>query len=125
MRKAWNQVIAFPSVLKLYSDPDDLAWDYDGRAGIEPLIAERKTAWGIGKFSCSSFAANAATLILELLSHNLVRRYVTERVPKLRGLRTSWVRRTLLVVPGRLMRTVRSLWLRMQPRPALELLQRE
>ena len=109
----------------LYSDPDDLAWDYDGRAGIEPLIAEWKTAWGIGKFSCSSFAANAATLILKLLSHNLVRRYIAERVPKLRGWRTSWVRRTILLVPGRLVRTGRSLWIRMQPRPALQLPQLE
>jgi len=109
----------------MFSDPDDLAWDYDGRAGIEPLIAEWKTAWGIGKFSCSGFLANAASLMLKLLSHNLVRRYVHERVPKLRGWRTSWVRRTLFLVPGRLTRTGRCRQIRMQPRPALELPQLE
>ena len=102
------------------SDPDDLAWDHDGRAGIEPLIAGWKTAWGIGKFSCGSFLANAASLMLELLSHDLVRRYVQERVPKLRGWRTSWVRRTLFLVPGRRTRTGRRRRIRMQPRPALQ-----
>lgn len=102
-----------------FSDPDDLAWDYDGRAGIEPLIAEWKTAWGIGKFSCSGFLANGASLMLKLLSHNLVRRYVHERVPKLRGWRTSWIRRTLFVVPGRLTRSGRRRRIHMQPRPAL------
>ncbi len=109
----------------MFSDPDDVAWDYDGRAGIEPLIAEWKTAWGIGKFSCSGFLANAASLMLKLLSHNLVRRYVHERVPRLRGWRTSWVRRTLFLVPGRLTRTGRRRRIRMQPRPALALPQLE
>ncbi len=102
------------------SHPNDRAWDDDGRSGIGPLIAERKTAWGIGKFPCSIFLANAASLMLKLLSHNLVRRYVHERAPKLRGWRTSWVRRTLFLVPGRLTRTGRRRRIRMQPRPALE-----
>jgi hypothetical protein len=103
----------------LWSDADALAWDYDGRAGIEPLIAEWKTGWAIGKFSCSSFVANAVSLILKLLSHNLVRRFVSERVPQLREWKTPWLRRTLFVVPGRMTRSGRRRQLRMQPRPAL------
>jgi hypothetical protein len=103
----------------MFSDADDLAWDYDGRAGIEPLIGDWKTAWGIGKFSCAGFLANATSFTLKLLSHNLVRRYVIDCVPQLRGWRTSWVRRTLFLVPGRLTRTGRRRRIRLQPRPVL------
>jgi hypothetical protein len=104
----------------LQTDADEVAWDYDGRAGIEPLIADWKTAWGIGEHSSSSFMANAATLLLKLLTHNLVRRYIEEQVPCLRHWRTSWIRRTLFLVPGRLTRSGRRRTLRMQPRPALQ-----
>ncbi len=57
-------------------DADDIAWDYDGRAGIEPHIGELKGAWGIGEASCYSFTANHAAFLLKLLSHNLLHRYV-------------------------------------------------
>jgi hypothetical protein len=103
----------------LWSDADDLAWEYDGRAGIEPLIAEWKTAWGIGKFSCSGFLANAAAFTLKLLSHNLMRRYVEQRAPKLRHWRMAWVRRAMILVPGRLTRSGRKRTIHMQPRPVL------
>jgi hypothetical protein len=103
----------------LWSHPDDLAWKYDRRAGIEPLIAEWKGAWGIGKFSCNSFLANAASLQLKLLAHNLMRRYVEERVPQLRHWRTPWIRRSLILVPGRLTHSGRKRRINMQPRPVL------
>lgn len=89
-------------------DADDVAWDYDGRAGIEPHIAELKGAWGIGEASCHSFAANHAALLLKLLSHNLVHRYAATVHPALPRWRTPWLRRTLLRVPGRLSRSGRG-----------------
>ena len=57
-------------------DIDDLARFYDDRAGIEPLIAELKNAFGIGKASTSDFNANEAAFLLELLAYDLMRRWV-------------------------------------------------
>jgi hypothetical protein len=42
----------------LDDDADELAREYDGRAGIEPLIAELKGAFGIGKVPSADFDAN-------------------------------------------------------------------
>jgi Transposase DDE domain group 1 len=102
--------------------PEDLAQKYNERAGIEPLIAEFKSAWGIGKVPSASFAANHAALLLKLLAHNLLRRYVAEElkhVPVIRSWRAPWLRRALILIPGRLVRSGRSWELRMPPRPAL------
>jgi hypothetical protein len=101
----------------IYSDPDVLAQDYDGRAGIEPLIGEFKSRWGIAKVSSESFDANHVTLLLKLLSHNLLRRYVAEKAPHLQRWRAPWLRRVLIVVPGRLaMAAGRKVILHMAPR---------
>jgi hypothetical protein len=86
----------------IYSDADVLAQDYDGRAGIEPLIGEFKSHLGIAKVSSQSFDANHVTLLLKLLTHNLLRRYVVEKAPHLRTWRAPWLRRALILVPGRL-----------------------
>lgn len=102
-----------------YSDEDDLAHRYDDRAGIEPLIAEFKSAWGIGKVSSTSFEANHAALLLKLLAHNLLRRYVAEHMPALRSWRAPWIRRAVILVPGRMTRSGRRRSLRMPPRPML------
>jgi hypothetical protein len=102
-----------------FSDEDDLAYRYDKRAGIEPLIAEWKGAWGIGKVSSDNFAANHAALLLKLLAHNLLRRYVHEHLPALRSWRAPWIRRAAIVIPGRLLRSGRRRSLRMPPRPML------
>lgn len=88
-------------------DANDIAWDYDGRAGIEPHIGELKGSWGIGEASCYSFTANHAAFLLKLLSHNLLHRYVATEHPELSGWRTAWQRRALLRVPGRLSRSGR------------------
>ena len=96
-------------------DADDVAWDYDKRAGIEPLIAELKGAWGIGHASSYGFAANHAVFLLKLLTHNLLDRYATEQFPELPRWRTPWRRRTLLRVPGRLSRSGRGRSLRLPP----------
>ncbi len=85
-----------------------------------PLIAEFKNAWGIGKVSSANFEANHATLILKLLAHNLLRRYVNKHLPKLRPWRAAWIRRVAIVVPGRLVRSGRVLTMYMAPRPMLQ-----
>ena len=101
----------------IYSDADVLAQDYDGRAGIEPLIGEFKSCWGIAKVSSGSFDANHVTLLLKLLTHNLLRRYVAEKAPHLRTWRAPWLRRALILIPGRLVTTAgRKLVLHMAPR---------
>ncbi|MFT3769722.1 MAG: IS1380 family transposase [Minicystis sp.] len=103
----------------VYSDEDELAYRYDKRAGIEPLIGEWKGAWGIGQVSSENFAANHAILLLKLLAHNLLRRYVEEHLPTLRTWRAPWIRRAAILVPGRILRSGRRRSLRMAPRPAL------
>jgi hypothetical protein len=102
-------------------DADDVAWDYDRRAGIEPLIAEFKGAWGVGHASSYSFAANHAVFLLKMLTHKLLDRYATEQFPQLARWRTPWRRRTLLRVPGRLSRSARGRKLHLPPgSPLLE-----
>jgi hypothetical protein len=86
-------------------DADDVAWDYDQRAGVEPLIAELKGAWGIGEASSYSFNANHAVFLLKMLSHNVLDRYAREYFPHIPSWRTPWRRRLLLRVPGRLSRS--------------------
>lgn len=96
-------------------DADDIAWDYDGRAGIEPHIAELKGFWGLGHASCYRFAANHAALLLKLLAHNLLDRYAATIHPGLPRWRTAWRRRTLLRSPGRISRSGRGRKLHLLP----------
>jgi Transposase DDE domain group 1 len=102
-----------------HGDADDLAHQYDGRAGVEPLIAELKGSWGIGKVPSESFVANHAALLLKLLTLNLLRRYVIAIAPALALWRAPWIRRALIVVPGRFGRHGRRPRLRLAPRPHL------
>ena len=105
-----------------YSDADELAHRYDKRAGIEPLIAELKGAWGIDKVPSQKFEANHAALLLKVLAHNLLRRYVRAHAPALRTWRAPWIRRAMIAIPGRLNRSGRRITLRMAPRPMMPLL---
>jgi hypothetical protein len=100
-------------------DADELAREYDGRAGVEPLIGDLKGAWGIGKIPSADFDANHAALLLKLLTHNLLRRYVLATAPALAAWRAPWLRRALLVVPGRFGHSGRRPRLRLAPRPHL------
>jgi hypothetical protein len=100
-------------------DADELARGYDGRAGVEPLIGDLKGAWGIGKIPSADFNGNHAALLLKLLTHNLLRRYVLATAPALASWRAPWLRRALLVVPGRFGRSGRRPRLRLAPRPHL------
>ncbi|XXS87879.1 transposase [Sorangium sp. So ce362] len=88
--------------------PEDVAARYDLRAGIEPLIGELKHGWGCGRVPSHCFNANHAALLLKLLTANLMRRYVLEHVPHLASWRTPWLRRALILVPGRLARSARG-----------------
>lgn len=103
----------------LDADADELAREYDGRAGIEPLIADLKGAWGIGKVPSADFVANHAALLIKLLTHNLLKRFVLDQAPQIAAWRAPWIRRALIVVPGRFGHHGRSPRLRLAPRPLL------
>lgn len=88
-------------------EADDIAWDYDQRAGIEAHIADLKQFWGIAQTACHGFIANHAAFLLKMLAHNLMDRYAVNVHPELPRWRTAWRRRTLLRTPGRLSRSGR------------------
>jgi hypothetical protein len=96
-------------------DGEDIAVRYDRRAGIEPLIAEAKGAWGIGDIPCQSFAGNHAMLLIKLLAANLLRRYVAWTAPGIAHWRTPWVRRALINRPGIMTRSGRRRSVKIQP----------
>lgn len=98
---------------------DEIAHRYQGRAEIEPLIAELKGAWGIGDVSSWQFEANHAALLLKALGHNLVRAWVRSKHAPLRSWRMHWIRRALIRVPGRMTRSGRRRALHVPPRSAL------
>lgn len=93
-------------------DAEDIVADYDGRAEIEPLIAELKNGVGIGKVPSQDFNANHAAFLIKLITHNLVRRFVSAVAPALQSWRLPWLWRLLLRVPGRLVRSGRRWTLR-------------
>lgn len=103
------------------ADADDIAWEYDGRAEVEPAIAELKNGWGIGKIPSQAFAANHAMLLLKLLAHNLMRRFVRWIAPHLAYWRVHWLRRALINIPGRLLRSGRRWTLRVPPQACIRL----
>lgn len=100
-------------------DIDDLARVYDDRAGIEPLIAELKNGFGIGKASSSCFGANEAAFLIKLLAYNLMRRWVFADLPAIASWRSSWIRRAAILIPARLLRSGGRWLLRRAPRPML------
>ena len=61
----------------MYEDAEELVLKYNGRAGIEPAIAEAKNGWGAGPVSSSDFYANATFFALRLLAHNLRKAMLT------------------------------------------------
>jgi hypothetical protein len=88
--------------------PEDVARRYNRRAGIEPLIGELKHSWGIGKIPSQVFEANHAMLLLKVLAYNLMRRYARAFFPELQSWRAAWLRRLLVLIPGRLVHSGRS-----------------
>jgi hypothetical protein len=103
------------------TDADELAWEYNGRAEVEPAIAEYKNGWGIGKIPSQLFVANHALFLLKLLAHNLMRGFVRWAAPHLVTWRVPWLRRALINIPGRLIRSGRSWALRVPPRSSVRL----
>ena len=101
---------------------EDIVAEYDGRAEVEPRIAELKNGVGIGKVPSSRFDANHAALLLKLLTHNLVRRYVRAKKAELSTWRIQWICRALFRVPGRLTRSGRQVTLHVPPNCALHAL---
>lgn len=99
-----------------WTDADALGFEYNGRAEVEPAIAELKNGWGIGKIPSQLFVANHALFLLKLLAHNLMRRFVRWAAPHLATWRVQWLRRALINIPGRLIRSGRRWYLRVQPR---------
>lgn len=97
------------------SAADDIARDYDARAGIEPIIGELKSAWSIGKVPSQIFDANHAAFLVKLLAYNVFRRFVAAEHPTLAVWRTPWVRRAVILRPGRLCRSARVTTLRTMP----------
>lgn len=105
------------------SHAEDIAIEYNGRAGVEPCIAELKNELGIGKVPSKSFAANHAAFLIKLLTHNLLRRFARALHAMAITWRASWIRRALITVPARLVRSGRQWSLRLPPAsPALRVL---
>jgi hypothetical protein len=100
-------------------DADELARRYDDRAGIEPVFAELKGGFGIGKVSTHCFDANEAAFLLKVLAFNLLRRWVQTRHRAFASWRTTWIRRICVQIPGRLLRSGGRWELRLAPRPML------
>lgn len=98
---------------------EDIASEYNGRAEVEPVIGELKSALGIGKVPSQSFNANHAAFLVKLLAHNLVRRYVLVAAPAATTWRMPWLRRALFHVPARLVRSGRQWTLRVPPQSTL------
>jgi hypothetical protein len=104
-----------------HGDPNDIAWEYNGRAEVEPAIAELKNGWGIGKIPSQLFVANHALFLLKILAHNLMRSFVRWAAPHLATWRVHWLRRALINIPGRLVRSGRCWSLRTPPKSTVRL----
>lgn len=101
--------------------PEEIPFEYDGRAEIETVIRDLKNGLGLGKVPSESFDANHAMFLIKLLAHNLLRRFVAETAPRLAYWRTPWARRALILRPARLLRSGRQWTLRSPPTsPLLE-----
>jgi DDE family transposase len=96
-------------------DEDELAHTYNARAGIEPTIADLKNGWRIGRASSAVFDANHSAFLIKLLAYNLLRRFVVAHYPSVRQWRTPWVRRVLILRPGRIVRSARCRTVRAAP----------
>ena len=93
--------------------PEEIPFEYDGRAEVEPVIRDLKNGLGLGKVPSETFNANHAMFLIKLLAHNLLRCFVTETEPRLAYWRTPWVRRALILRPARLLRSGRQWTLRL------------
>lgn len=98
-----------------HAPDEELAAEYNDRAGIEPLIGELKGDWKIGKVPTRNFDANHAAFLLKLLAYNLFRAFLCACHPPLCRWRTRWARRATILRAGRMCRSGRMTTLRMAP----------
>jgi len=86
--------------------------DHRGHAIIEAVIADLKGS-AMAHLPSGSFTANAAWLSLAALAHNLTRALATLAGFGLGAATTATIRRTLIAIPARMVRSARRLHLRM------------
>jgi hypothetical protein len=86
--------------------------EHRAHAVIETVIADLKNS-AMAHFPSGSFTANAAWLALAAVTHNLTRALATLAGHGLHHATTATIRRTLLAVPARLVRSARRRHLRM------------
>lgn len=86
--------------------------EHRGHAIIEQVIADLKDS-AMAHLPSGSFTANAAWLALAALAHNLTRALGTLAGFGLDAATTATIRRTIIAIPARLVRSARRLHLRM------------
>lgn len=103
----------------LTTPAEDILPAYDGRAQVEPAIADGKGAWGWEHVSSRSFVANEALWQLKLLASNVLRTMAFAHAPAVaKRWRTPWLRALLLLRPARLVRSGRVTTVRLGVGPA-------
>lgn len=89
--------------------------DHRQHAVVETRICDLKHGLGLNHLPSGRFAANAAWLALNVLSHNLLR-WLDHLMGNLTGWTAKTFRHRLLSMPGRLVRSGRRSWLRLPAR---------
>jgi hypothetical protein len=109
---AWTVQVFFTHDATL--TPDEVREEYNGRAEVETWIRDLKQGWSLGAMPSRVFAANHALFLVKLLGFNVLRRYAMRVLPApLSRWRTPWLRRVMIRVAGRLVRSARRWWLRL------------
>jgi hypothetical protein len=87
---------------------------YNHRSCLENIIKESQSDFGSNHILCQSFWGNAVWLALSALAYN-VTNWFREKALNQRAHRhtAQWLRERLILIPARVVRTGRQLWLRM------------
>ena len=85
--------------------PEDVVAFYDKRADMEKAIHELKDDFGIDRITSSAFGANAADLELKVLAFNLLALYQRQALGWSVLQRAKTLRRRVIAIAGRLIRT--------------------
>jgi hypothetical protein len=112
----WDD-LEYSARVYLTSDPnkllDEVAFEYDGRAEIEPYIGEQKNAWGLGHAPSGVFHANHAMFLIKLYASNLLTGYGRWKLSSTHHWATEWTRKVLILVPARIIRGARQFRIRL------------
>ena len=99
---------------------------YDGRAGMEPRICERREDFALRKIPTASFAANSLYLEIVRLAYNLVTAFQRNcREESGQNLTLQKLRYKLFLLPGELTRPHNRPILRLKESPILRDLARD